>query len=426
MESEGYFLALDLAFLLVRKTLGGIALRYFNYLTNEEEQSYFHSLPKQFNNYADKEVIAHAIGAALYMPATKDNIADDLVAAKHEGLVSMVIDLEDAVGDNQLEYAEETLKGTLNKISRYISVGLLSPDHIPLIFIRVRSVNQFGRLLSCFGEEMEYITGFVFPKFNVETGEEYLKQLDHYNQNKDSDAPILYGMPILETSDIIYREKRTETLLSISKLLHQYKPYILNVRIGATDFSSLFGLRRSPENTIYDIGVIRDCIADIVNVFGRMDNHYVISGPVWEYFKSDRVFKPQLRQTPFEESMGKHGRRLRMDYINRYVDGLIREVAMDKENGIIGKTIIHPTHIKPVQSMFVVTHEEYMDALHIIENSQGDLGVMKSYYSNKMNEFKPHLTWARRIMIRSNIYGVLNENQNFTCLLAEERESAYV
>jgi hypothetical protein len=157
-----------------------------------------------------------------------------------------------------------------------------------------------------------------------------------------------------------------------------------------------------------------------------MDNHYVISGPVWEYFKSDRVFKPQLRQTPFEESMGKHGRILRMDYINRYVDGLIREVAMDKENGIIGKTIIHPTHIRPVQSMYVVTHEEYMDALHIIENSQGDLGVMKSRYSNKMNEFKPHLTWANRIMIRATIYGVLNENQNFTCLLAEEREPAIV
>jgi len=401
-------------------------LRYFNYLTNEEEQNFFYSLPTQFNNYADKEVIAHAIGAALYMPATKDNIADDLVTGKHEGLVSMVIDLEDAVGDNQLEFAEETLKATLIKIGRYISIGLLRADDIPLMFIRVRSVEQLKRLLSFFGEEIEYITGIVFPKFNVETGGEYLKLLHEYNKNKRSTSSTLYGMPILESSDVIYREKRIETLLGISALLNEYKAYILNVRIGATDFSSLFGLRRSPDHTIYDIGVIRDCIADIVNIFGRMDNHYVISGPVWEYFKSDRVFKPQLRQTPFEESMGRHGRILRMDYINKYVDGLIREVAMDKENGIVGKTIIHPTHIKPVQSMLVVTHEEYMDALHIMENEQGDLGVMKSRYSNKMNEFKPHLTWAKRILFRSDIYGVLNENQNFTCLLAEERESAIV
>ncbi|MFF2482418.1 HpcH/HpaI aldolase/citrate lyase family protein [Paenibacillus sp. NPDC058071] len=401
-------------------------MRYFNYLTNEEEQNFFYSLPTQFNNYADKEIIAHAVGAALYMPATKDNIADDLVAVKHEGLVSMVIDLEDAVGDNQLEYAEATLKATLLKIGHYTATGLLRSDDIPLIFIRVRSFGQLKRILSFFEEEISFVTGIVFPKFNVETGREYLRLLADYNKGKAPNGPILYGMPILESADVIYREKRQETLQGISALLNEYKEYVLNVRIGATDFSSLFGLRRSPDHTIYDIGVIRDCIADIVNVFGRMDNQYVISGPVWEYFKSDRVFKPQLRQTPFEESMGRHGRILRMDYINKYVDGLIREVAMDKENGLLGKTIIHPTHIKPVQSMFVVTHEEYMDALHIIENGQGDLGVMKSRYSNKMNEFKPHMTWARKIMIRSNIYGVLNENQNFTCLLAAERESAIV
>ncbi|WP_028608749.1 HpcH/HpaI aldolase/citrate lyase family protein [Paenibacillus harenae] len=401
-------------------------MRYFNYLTSEEEQSFFYSLPRPFDNDADKEVLAHAVGAALYMPATRDTIANDLAAGKHEGLVSMVIDLEDAVGDNQIDYAEDMLKQTLVKLGQYMLIGKLHSDNVPLLFIRVRSVDQLKRLLSFFGEEIVYITGFVFPKFNVETGGEYFRILAEYNQRNRTARGALYGMPILESAEVIYRERRLDTLLGISELLRSYKEYVLNVRIGATDFSSLFGLRRSPDHTIYDIGVIRDCIADIVNVFGRMDNHYVISGPVWEYFKSERVFKPQLRQTPFEESMGKHGRILRMDYINRYVDGLIREVAMDKENGIIGKTIIHPTHIRPVQSMYVVTHEEYMDAVHILENSQGDLGVMKSRYSNKMNEFKPHLTWANRIMIRATIYGVLNENQNFTCLLAQEREPAIV
>lgn len=401
-------------------------MRYFNYLTAEEEQHLFYSLPTSFSNYTDKETLAHAIGAALYMPATKDTIADDLVSHKLEGLVSMVLDLEDAVGDNQLEYAENTLKASLLKISHYIATGLLRNSDIPLIFIRVRSVDQFKRLLSFFGEELAFVTGMVFPKFNVENGGQYLRLLAEHNERNAPSSPTLYGMPILESAAIIFRETRIDTLHALSQLLNEYKRYVLNVRIGATDFSSLFGLRRSPDHTIYDIGVIRDCIADIVNIFGRMDNQYVISGPVWEYFKSDRVFKPQLRQTPFEESMGRHGRLLRMDYINKYVDGLIREVAMDKENGIIGKTIIHPTHIKPVQSMLAVTHEEYMDALHIIENDHGDVGVMKSRYSNKMNEFKPHMTWAKRMMIRSNIYGVLNENQNFTCLLAEERESAIV
>jgi hypothetical protein len=179
--------------------------------------------------------------------------------------------------------------------------------------------------------------------------------------------------------------------------------------------------------TIYDIGVIRDCVTDILNLFGREDNGFVVSGPVWEYFKSDRVLKPQLRMTPFQEMMGKDGLRLRMSYLNRYVDGLIREVAYDKENGIIGKTIIHPSHLQPVQSMYVVTHEEYIDAASIIANNQGELGVMRSEYANKMNEIKPHLNWSRRIMNRSKIFGVLHEKHNFTCLLADaQREGALV
>lgn len=401
-------------------------MRYFNYLTREQEQSFFHSLPGHFNNESPKELLAHAVGAALYMPATRCNVADDLAVGKHEGLVSLVIDLEDAVGDNQVEQAEWQLLETLRQISRYLAAGLLAADRVPLIFVRVRSTEQLNRILASLGEEAAHLTGIVFPKFNVRVGSEYLRMLETYNKQKAEYAPVLYGMPILESAEVVYRESRLETLLGLSSLLQEYRDYVLNVRIGATDFSSLFGLRRSQDNTIYDIGVIRDCMADIVNVFGRMDNHYVISGPVWEYFKSERVFKPQLRQTPFEESMGRSGRLLRMSFINDYVDGLIREVAMDKENGMIGKTIIHPTHIKPVQAMYVVTHEEYMDALHILENGHGELGVMKSRYSNKMNEFKPHLTWARRIMIRANIYGVLHENQNFTCLLAEEREAAII
>ncbi|PZD97024.1 citrate lyase subunit beta [Paenibacillus sambharensis] len=401
-------------------------MRYFSYLSEEEEHAFFHSLPLHFNNHADRNILAHAVGSALYMPATRDRIADELAAARYEGLVSIVLDLEDAVGDNMVLLAEETLWNTLRTIDLYVNTGVLDQERVPLIFIRVRSPEQLERLLMIGGTAFTHVTGFVFPKFNARCGSVYFRLLAAFNEGDNAVSHKLYGMPILESNEIIYRETRQEELLSIRKLLDEYKPYVLNVRIGATDFSSLFGLRRSPDSTIYDIAVIRDCIADIVNIFGRVDNHYVISGPVWEYFKSDRVLKPQLRQTPFEESMGRNGRKLRMSYINRYVDGLMREVSLDKENGIIGKTIIHPTHIKPVQALYVVTHEEYQDALHIVEHNHGNLGVMKSRYSNKMNEIKPHLNWAERIIMRSTIYGVLHENQNFTCLLSEEREPAII
>ncbi|MCQ4086653.1 HpcH/HpaI aldolase/citrate lyase family protein [Saccharibacillus sp. JS10] len=392
-------------------------MRYFDYLSAEETERVFHVSPAPFSNRSEKEKLAHAIGAALYMPATRTTIAEDLRSGKHKGLTSIVIDLEDAVGDLKVEEAEASLIAQVHTLDQWIKEGQMDEESLPLIFVRIRTPEQAEHMMEQLGCAVLRLTGFVFPKFNTQTGDRYLQMLRRYNESRPEGSPVLYGMPILESSDILYLETRLETLLGIKQLLDRYREYILNVRIGATDFSSLFGLRRKPDMTIYDIGVIRDCVTDIVNIFGRANQGYVISGPVWEYFKSDRVVKPQLRETPFLETAGPAGLRLRMQYINKYVDGLILEVEMDKENGIVGKTIIHPTHICPVQALYTVTHEEYMDAAHILASSGGEIGVVKSGYDNKMNEIKPHLNWARRMMIRSEIYGVLNENQNFTALL---------
>ena len=290
-------------------------MRYFNYLSREEDECLFYSPPLSFNSLSEKFILAHAVGAALYMPATRQAIAEELQAGKIQGLVSMVLDLEDAVGDHQVEQAEQTLCQQIWILVDMLDAGTFSMDDLPLIFIRVRSPEQLSRLMSRLGEAIEMITGFALPKFSMENGPLYLEMIADYNRKKNPLLPTLYVMPILETPDVIYRESRMVALLQIKHLLDEYV-------------------------TIYDIGVIRDCITDITNIFGRMECQYVISGPVWEYFKSDRVFKPQLRQTLFENTAGRVGRQLRMQLIDEYADGLIREVAMDKENGILGKTIL--------------------------------------------------------------------------------------
>ncbi len=365
------------------------------------------------------------------MPATRSEVAEEIKNGKHEGLTTVILDLEDAIGDQQVGQAEQSLAQQLLQLLSYVRTGMMSEQQLPLLFVRVRSVEQLERLLNGLGESLSLLTGFVLPKFSSDNGRAYFALIAEYNRNMHtgagnaSDMPVLYGLPILESSKIIYRETRWKELLSIKEILDEYQEYVLNVRIGATDFSSLYGLRRSPDITIYEIAVIRDCIADIINLFGRVGSNYVISGPVWEYFSHrERVFKPQLRVSPFEDTLGKPGRHLRMDFISDAVDGLIREVMMDKENGIIGKTIIHPSHIKPVQAMYAVTHEEYMDALEIVERNDGSLGVFKSTYANKMNEIKPHLNWAYRIINRSKVYGVLHEQQHFVSLLPNHENTS--
>ncbi|OMD49800.1 citrate lyase subunit beta [Paenibacillus odorifer] len=373
------------------------------------------------HNTTSKDLLAHAVGAALYMPATRASVPEDILKLKSAGLVTVIIDLEDAIGDNEVDHAEESLIQHLIFLAAYEENEPSGSDSLPLLFIRVRNPEQLQQLIFRLGSLVTMLTGFVFPKFSVDNGIQYFEAIADYNRTRSYSDPVLYGMPILESAPIIYRESRVDSLLSIRNLLGNYREYVLNVRIGATDFSSLFGLRRSPDISIYDLTPIRDCISDIINIFGRVEEGYVISGPVWEYFanKGHRVLRPQLRQTPFEDTYGKNGRDMRNSYISSSMDGLIREVILDKENGILGKTIIHPSHLRPVQAMYTVMHEEYVDACSIVESNDGSLGVFKSQYSNKMNEIKPHLNWAKRILLRSQIYGVLHEQQHFVGLLPE-------
>ena len=94
----------------------------------------------------------------------------------------------------------------------------------------------------------------------------------------------------------------------------------------------------------------------------------------------------------------------------------LRELILDKANGFMGKTIIHPTHLNYVNGMLAVTREEYEDAYQIL-NAKG--GVVKSANSNKMNEIGPHKSWAEKIVARGDVYGVIEEEMDYVKLFLE-------
>jgi citrate lyase beta subunit len=223
-------------------------------------------------------------------------------------------------------------------------------------------------------------------------------------------------MPVLESPETIHAETRVGELLAVRALLLTQLEAVLAVRIGATDLCGLFGLRRSNDQTVYDLTVIRDAIADIVNVFGRDDN-FAVSGPVWEYFeRGERIFKPQLRESPFRGRDDlPNAVSVRRQLVSSDLDGLLREVVLDKATGILGKTVIHPSHVRPVHAMLVVTAEEYSDALATLCLTDG--GVGSSVYANKMIESKPHARWAAGIMRRAAVFGVLRPDRTFVDLL---------
>jgi citrate lyase beta subunit len=190
---------------------------------------------------------------------------------------------------------------------------------------------------------------------------------------------------------------------------------VLCVRTGVTDLCSAYGLRRDRDTTAYDVRVVADVLADVVNVLGRADGTgFVVTGPVWEYFAGhERLFKPRLRATPFEEHDAAD---LRRELVLRDLDGLLREVALDKANGLTGKTVIHPSHVAAVHALSVVTHEEFRDATDVLGVDGG--GVLRSEYRNKMNEARPHRAWAERVLRRADVFGVSCPDVTFVDLLA--------
>ena len=371
-------------------------LEYFQYLSPIQKEHIFFKKPAPIHKHVAREQLAYAVGAALYMPAIRKDIATMVILQKYKEVVTIVLDLEDAIGDNCVEEAIDQTVDHLSAIEDAMLQERLNWDSLPLLFIRVRSANQLKEVARKLGTSIHFLTGFVFPKFTTSNGREYLHTLRDVER---AAGTRLYGMPILESPELFYKETRYTEFHSLSLLFKEYESSILNVRIGATDLCGLYGIRRSAQSTIYDISVMRDFIADVVNFYGRS---FVISGPVWEYFNS----RQELRERGDQN-------------ISDYNAGLLNETLLDLTNGLIGKTVIHPSHLNVVQSVHVVSKEEYLDAVSILENASGDIGVLKSNSQNKMNEIKPHYKWAVKVMAKSTIYGVYHDKYNFFKMLTE-------
>lgn len=373
-------------------------MKHFKYLSDE----CFLVKPIEFNKYTDRDVLQYCLGASMYMPGTKQ-FFDKIVNNSIRGLTTIILDFEDACDDDKVDEAENNVIDLLGKLYDYTNFDKVKFESLPLIFCRVRDYNQFVNFTSKLDiKHCKMLSGFNFPKFNSVHGEAYFKHLRFLNEKF---SEILYGMPIIEDSTVAYKESRVDELRKIKDILDKYYDIVLQVRVGATDFSSNFGVRRGIEYSIYDILPVRDCLSDIINIFSR-NNRYIISGPVWEYFKASKeMMFSKLPEVKFEDFILK-----RIKIYNEAIDGLLREVILDKANGFVGRTVIHPTHVTYVNALQAVTKEEYDDACQILGKTSG---VSKSIMANKMNEIKPHTNWAQKIYMRAKVFGVIKNEQKY-------------
>lgn len=343
----------------------------------------------------------------MYMPGFQD-FFPKIMSNDIPGLTTMVMCFEDACPEERVEEAMENVHRLLNSVCDAVEAGNLEEEKVPLIFVRVRNQKQFKAFAEKLTKrEVRYLCGINFPKFNKDNGEDYFGYLKELNEKFDE---IIYGMPIIEDPKVAYAESRIDELLGIKRILDSYHDLVLQVRVGGTDFSSVFGVRRGVDYSLYDILTVRECLSDIVNICGR-NNDYIISGPVWEYFRAPK-------ELMFED-LPKHGLEdylmRRKPLVNNEIDGLLREVILDKANGFVGRTVIHPTHVKFVNALMAVTKEEYEDA-SVILGTEG--GVVKGASGNKMNEIKPHTNWAKKIVNRARAFGVIENEGAYIKLFA--------
>lgn len=254
-------------------------------------------------------------------------------------------------------------------------------------------------MADCFVRYSRVLTGTILPKVTLGGLENDLSLVaDIGRQTKEP----FYAMPILESPELMYVSDRMDLLRAEKDITDRFYQTVLNIRVGGTDLCGLYGIRRAVDTSIYQVRAISACLEDVLRVFA-FDDRYTVSGPVWEYYSP-----------PEYADVLEYSEELR---------GLLREVHLDLQNGMMGKTCLHPTQLAPVQASYVVPHELYCDAVALVEENPENCGAMASESHNKMNEVKPHSLWARKMLRRAALYGVYHvDTDHMTLLRSLERE----
>ncbi len=313
--------------------------------------------------------ISYTVGALLYCPANNESIAKSIIQERFGTKYSLALCLEDTIKDDCVQDAEHKLITALKTI---YAEKQLREFYIPKIFVRVRYPEQIPSLFNRLESASAIITGFIIPKFALDNADAYIDTISRLN--KTTDRPI-YMMPIFESPTIIDLQNRSHILYTLKEKLDTIEEYVLNIRVGGNDLCHTFGFRRHKDESIHDIKPIDNIFADIITVFG-MD--YVVSGPVWEYYNGEG-----------------------------WDTGLANELKGDKLCGFLGKTAIHPNQIEIINEAYKIPHNDYEDAKAVLNWDGGSNKLVSGSASKeRMNEYKTHHNWARKVLFMAEYYGV--------------------
>jgi citrate lyase beta subunit len=288
------------------------------------------------------------LGATLYMPILQPKVPDILSGTVDTAGSSLVLCLEDALAENDVEAGIARLRNVLRNVSH-------RPDL--KVFVRPRSLEMAHRLSSF--EGIQSISGFVAPKLRPENAADWLDLV------QKADLQI---MPTLETADYFDQSK----VIAVRDIIAAYDPQtVAAVRIGGNDLLGVMGLRRERGITSYE--------GALGWLLGMMGSTLVASGlptaaPVFDIIDD--------------------------------LDTLQREVKRDVAMGFVSKTAIHPSQVPIIENEFQVSEEDLCAADAILEKSAKAVFQI----GGAMCEPATHLNWAKRIKARQERFGLRKMN----------------
>jgi citrate lyase beta subunit len=287
------------------------------------------------------------LGATLYVPATRDDLAPAILHGRHPDLRSVVICLEDSVDAQDLPMAMLRLAAFLGHL------GATATDVLrPLIFVRPRNCDMLVNILAL--RHIDRVDGFVIPKATAASLPDYLSVLafDHHML-----------MPTLETREVFDPSE----MRRLREQLIAVHDRIFAIRIGGNDLLQTIGARRSTSRTAYE-GPLGPVIAMLVTTFAPWG--FALSAPVFESFANAEL--------------------------------LAEEVERDIEHGLLTKTAIHPAQIAVIQSGYRVDVDDHIAARAILSRDR------QGVFANKQVMCEPatHSAWARNTVRRADIFGL--------------------
>jgi len=290
------------------------------------------------------------LGASLYVPATRPDLAALANHEKYPLLRSAIFCTEDAVAERDVPRALANLEQLLPRLE---PAGLLR-------FVRVRNPALLRNVLQMDG--VRGLTGFVLPKITRRNVDEY------FDAFRPGDAYEL--MLTLETVEAF--DPRAMAELRDLLLQERYRRRILALRIGGNDLFSLLGMRRPRGRTVYQTPLALT-ISQLVTTFRPHGFH--LTAPVFEYLDSPRLLE--------------------------------REVRADLAHGLFGKTAIHPRQVPIIEANYRVSARD----LHMAEEILAHAALPVFRLHEAMCEPATHRPWAEMICARARLYGVVGSSR---------------